>query len=77
MEEVYTGALTLQHCGKVLRDLSNKLNVLHFRPRSIDRSTNEFRCGDKILNNVSQYTYLGFLMTDHSDYEITARHVVD
>ena len=31
----------------------------------------------KILNTVSQYTYLGLLMTEYLGYEITARHVAE
>ena len=50
-------------------------NVVHFRPPSIQCSNVEFRCGQKILKTASLYTYLGRLLTEHLDYNLTAKNV--
>ena len=42
----------------------DKSNVVNFRAPSVQRSSFEFYCGDKLLKTVSQYTYLGLLLTD-------------
>ena len=52
-----------------------KSNVVHFRAPSVQRSSFEFYCGDKLLKTVSQYTFLGLLLTEHLDYDLTAKNV--
>ena len=34
-----------------------------------------FKCGNSILNIVDSYTYLGVLLTEHLDFELTAKFV--
>ena len=42
---------------------TNKTNIVHFRPPSIDRTQYEFHCGDAQLTVVEKYTYLDLILT--------------
>lgn len=53
----------------------DKSQVIHFRPKNTDCSKYKFKCGLTVLETVSKYTYLGLLLTEHLDYNITARQV--
>ena len=52
-----------------------KSNVVHFRPHRINKSNYTFKCGDKVLETVPQYVYLGLLLSEDLDYEKMAKHV--
>ena len=52
-----------------------KSNVVHFRCVSSKRSNFKFSCGDISLDVVSQYRYLGVILTEHLDYAVTVKSV--
>ncbi|MEW8547938.1 MAG: reverse transcriptase family protein, partial [Candidatus Thiodiazotropha sp.] len=52
-----------------------KSNIIHFRPTNVMQTNFNFKCGDKALELVTQYVYLGLLLTEHMDYESMAKHV--
>ena len=52
-----------------------KSNIVHFRPTDERKSEFTFRCGDKILDIVPQYIYLGLLLTEDMCYDKMAKHV--
>ena len=52
-----------------------KSNIVHFRPTDERKSEFTFRCGDKILDIVPQYIYLGLLLTEDMCYEKMSKHV--
>jgi len=54
---------------------STKSNIAHFRPQSAQRTDSVFLCGDKQLETVDKYTYLGRGLNEHLDYSITAKTV--
>ena len=49
--------------------------MVHFRPHRINKSNYTFKCGDKVLETVPQYIYLGLLFSEDLDYEKVAKHV--
>lgn len=53
----------------------DKSNVVHFRRPSVPKTDFVFKCGDNTLKIVDKYTYLGMLLTEHLDYELTAKNV--
>ena len=53
----------------------NKSNIVHFRNPSVKQTDGIFKCGNSILNIVDSYTYLGVLLTEHLDFELTAKFV--
>ncbi|MEW8546453.1 MAG: reverse transcriptase family protein, partial [Candidatus Thiodiazotropha sp.] len=53
----------------------DKSNVMHFRPNSMAKTGKAFKCGEKTLNLVDRYKYLGLLLTEHLNYEEMAKHV--
>ena len=46
---------------------TDKFKVMHFRPPSIERTVHAFKCGMSTLEIVSQYKYLGLILTEHLD----------
>ena len=48
---------------------------MHFRCVSSKRSDFKFSCGDISLDVVSQYRYLGVILTEHLDYAVTVKSV--
>ena len=54
---------------------NNKSNIIHFRNPSIERTNFKFQCGASALTTVDRYTYLGLLLTEHLDFELTAKFV--
>ena len=54
---------------------STKSNIVHFRPASIRRTDVTFNCGDTILKVAEQYTYLGIVLSEHLDYNVTANAI--
>jgi hypothetical protein len=49
-----------------------KSNILHFQNSSLTCSDYVFINGDTTLNYVTQYKYIGRVLTEHLDYSITA-----
>ena len=55
---------------------ADKSKVVHFRPGpATPRTVFEFTCGDKQIAVVSQYRYLGLVLTEFLDYSVTAKFV--
>ena len=52
-----------------------KSKVVHFRPKSVSRSSKAFKIGDKPISSVSNYMYLGLMLTEHLDYNVMAKNV--
>ena len=61
-----------RNCLKINK---GKSKVIYFRRPSTSRSTSNFLCGDLNLDITSQYKYLGLLVHEHLDYNITAKAV--
>ena len=55
----------------------SKSKIIHFRNQSKPISTVEFRCGHKTIETVSQYIYLGLLLTEQLDYAKMAKQVAN
>ena len=53
----------------------SKSNVIHFRNPSVSKTEFIFKCGDSALQVVDRYTYLGLLLSEHLDFELTAKYV--
>ncbi len=54
---------------------TTKSNVVHFRPKSSERTRFQFSCGSFSLSVTDRYIYLGLTLTEYLDYSITA-HIV-
>ena len=54
---------------------ANKSNVVHFRNKSVDRCQFLFKWGNAQIDYVSQYKYLGLVLSEHLDYSVTAKFV--
>ena len=54
---------------------TDKSKVMHFRPPSIERTVHAFKCGMSTLEIVSQYKYLGVILTEHLDYITMTKQV--
>ena len=52
-----------------------KSKVVHFRPKSLSMSSKAFKIGDKPISSVSNYMYLGLMLTEHLDYDVMAKNV--
>ena len=52
-----------------------KSKVVHFRPKSMSRSSKTFKIGDKPISRVSNYMYLGLMLTEHLDYNVMVKNV--
>ena len=52
----------------------SKSIVIHFRNPSVSRTEFIFKCGDSALQVVDRYTYLGLLLSEHLDFELTAKY---
>ena len=52
-----------------------KSNVVQFRTPSVPRSCTEFKCGDNIIHYADCYTYLGLVLNEFLDYNITPNAV--
>ena len=53
----------------------SKSNVVHFRPKSVQRTAYNFRCGNDNLSVVDKYAYLGLVLNEYLDYNVTAKVV--
>ena len=54
---------------------SMKSNIVHFRPLSVPVTDVMFMCGDADLYVVNKYTYLGIVLTEQLDYNVSAKCV--
>ena len=54
---------------------ASKSKVVHFRTPSKAKTGWSFTCGEKYLETVDQYLYLGLLLTEHLDYAKMAKQV--
>ncbi|WAQ95327.1 hypothetical protein MAR_028017 [Mya arenaria] len=52
-----------------------KSNVVHFRPNSVKLSDYVFKCGISTIEYSDRYVYLGVTLTEHIDFNITAKIV--
>lgn len=53
----------------------NKGKIIHFQPNSVQKSDFIFTCGDIVVKYNNQYMYLGIMLTEHLDFNITAKIV--
>ena len=53
----------------------NKSKIVHFRRKSCPTSTRQFHCGNKAIEIVSSYKYLGLVLSEFLDFQITAKVV--
>ena len=53
----------------------DKSKIVHFRTQSTPRSNFQFVFDNTIMEIVSQYTYLGLLLTEYLDYSMMAKAV--
>ncbi len=54
---------------------SNKSNIVHVRPKSFPKSAHTFVCGDTSLTTIDKYTYLGLVLNEYLDFNVTAKMV--
>ncbi|XP_060597913.1 uncharacterized protein LOC132751716 [Ruditapes philippinarum] len=54
---------------------SSKSQIVHFRPLSVCRTSFSFICGVHTLNIVDRYMYLGLMLQEHLDFNVTAKVV--
>ena len=54
-----------------------KSKVVHYRPISVPRTKEIFRCGNFQLDIVSDYRYLGFVINENLDYSEGIKVIVD
>ena len=54
---------------------TNKSKIAHFRRKSCPRSTQQFHCGNKSIEIVSSHNYLGIVLNEFLDFQITAKVV--
>ena len=53
----------------------DKSNKIHFRRPSVCRSQFNFKCGNDLLQTVDRYVYLGLLLREHLNLDLTAKYV--
>lgn len=54
----------------------NRTKIVHFRKPSTAKTNVLFRCGEDESNVVEQYKYLGLILSEHLDFAITSKAVV-
>ena len=52
---------------------AKKSQIVHFRTRSVSRSTISCKCGAQALDTVDKYVYLGLAMNEFWDLKVTAK----
>lgn len=52
-----------------------KCKIVHFRSKSIGRTYFIFKVGDEIIETIIKYTYLGLVLDENLDFDVTARTV--
>ena len=53
----------------------DKTNVVHFRPVCVPRSMTQFKIGEKLVQVVDRYKYLGLVFGEFLDYGLMAKSV--
>ena len=53
----------------------SKSNIMHFRTQSMQKSQHVFMFNNEVLQYTDKYTYLGLVISEHMDYNITAKFV--
>ena len=53
----------------------NKTQVVHYRNVSIPKTCFVFTCGTSNLELVNQYKYLGLIIDEFLDYNVTVKHI--
>ena len=48
----------------------DKSKIVYFRPKSFLETAYQFHCGSEIIEVVSQYKYLGPILTEFLDYNV-------
>ena len=64
-------------CTNDMNINSMKSYIVHFRPLSVPVTDVIFMCGDANLSIVNKYTYLGIVLTEHLDYNVSAKCVAE
>ena len=62
-------------CLNSMQINGSKSNIIHFRTDSQPRSTHVFKCGEIVLDIVDRYKYLGVVLHEHLDFNVTAKAV--
>ncbi|XP_053405160.1 uncharacterized protein LOC128558904 [Mercenaria mercenaria] len=63
-------------CNTNYMNINNgKSKVIYFRPVSVPRSNCIFMCGNVIVDTVDKYIYLGIVLNEFLDYNVTAKAV--
>ena len=62
-------------CSDKLTINHSKSNKVHFRLTAVSKSNYTFSCGDKAIDTVPRYVYLGLLLSENMCYEKMAKHV--
>ena len=52
-----------------------KSNIIHFRSASMTKTNFNFSCGNMKLDIVDRYVYLGLVIHEIMDYNVTAKFV--
>ena len=62
--------------------INNQMNInakksqsVHFRTRSVSRSTFSFKCGAQAFDTVDKYLYIGLTINEFLDFKVTAKIV--
>ncbi len=55
----------------------DKSKVVHFRLRTQEKSSFNFKCGEKIVDIVERYKYLGLVFDEFLDFNVTAGTLAD
>ncbi len=58
-----------------MRINADKSKVVHFRYRALRRNEALFRCGDHEIAVIDSYKYLGLILDEFLDFNITAKMV--
>ena len=53
----------------------DKSKIVYFRPKSFLQTAYQFHCGSESIEVVSQYKYLGLILTEFLDYNVTTKIV--
>lgn len=54
---------------------TSKSQIVHFRRSNKSQTARIFTIGDKIIDKVKEYRYLGLVLNEHLDWNLTAKHV--
>ena len=53
----------------------DKSKIVYYRPKSFLQTAHQFHCGSESIEVVSQYKYLGLILTEFVDYNVTTKIV--